>query len=302
MKLRKKTAAFLCMFLAAVMSVSAAGCGSEEETEKNVSENTSGSSDESGEEPEYDENGDPVMPKENRTDENILASDAEAMITGFVAVMDNGTVTDNGIWMTEEEVGAAAGRYKDFQFTYEKGSFGKSEVKYIACFFDVNGVRLGSMYMDENADMCYDNKYRISDPQLRGILKKTADRIQDDSVLVFDNSSVDQTVDKNTTDGISGDPAGSTQDASQSTGADVDISKKTFMEVEGVDEQTAQVLAQSVFNLGIPAVKRASMEANTIVFTDINDTEYTLSVVDGKISSVYNETEGVYMYQQGQGE
>lgn len=298
--MKKKYMAGACCILC--MAFLAAGCGSGKPPEEN--ENTEDvqqeEQDEStaDEEPEYDENGNLIEKEPQREDKNILAADAETMITGFVAVMENGKITESGIWMTEEEVGMIAQKYADFKYTYEKGSLKKSEAAYIACFYDINGDAVGAMYLTENADMCYNNKYRISDAGMRGLFADAVGKIEEDSVLSFDNSSVDGTVDKNTTDGNSAEQDKNSQGETQTPNAVIEISRKTFAETEGIDEQMAQVLAQSAYNLGIAAVKQAAVEANTIVFTDVNDIQYTLSIVDERISSVYNETEGTYLYQQ----
>lgn len=267
----------LCVSLMGIMIFGMTGCGKKTEEEPQTEEQ---------EEVEYDEDGNPIEKEIERTDKAILLEDSEIIITGLLAKMDHGSITDNGIWLTEQEVGMIAERYAGNDYTYEKGSFKKSEVKYVACFYDINGNTTSSMYFDKNMNMCYNNKYKITDPTMKGLFAEWKDNIEDDSKISFENEV------GNSTDGSN---AQQTQ-PTESENTIVSLSQQAFVEA-GLEEDVATVIAQSTFNLGIPVIKKAVVEANTIQFTDTNNIDYTLSVSNGQISSIYNETNQEYVYQ-----
>lgn len=249
------------------------GCGSSSEPEEDT-------------EVEYDEDGNPIEKEENST---LLLEDSKSMITGLVATMEEGSITTNGVWLTEQEVGEIAERYSAGAYTYEKGRFKKNQVKYVLNFYDIDGGRVSSMYLDDDMEMCYEGEYLIFDSVMRGLFSDAVEKIKPDSVL-----EMDQVTNKNTTTGNGMEQPSSNTDVSSNT--TVELSTQAFAQVDGIDNATAEILAQSTFNLGIPVVKKASLEANVISFTDINDVEYTLSVVDGRITAIYNETAQEYVY------
>lgn len=268
MKVYIKKLFFLLM--AAIMSLSLAACGGKQPSEPE-------------EDVQYDENGNPIVEEETNT---LLYSDSETMMTGLIARMDNGTITDNGVWLTESEVGAIAERYALGEYKNTKGSFSKKEVKYVASFYDINNELISSMFFDENMDMCYENKQMISDSIMRGMFAEYRDRIEKDSVIVFEQPGMGNNMSANP------QQQEQPQDSNNNT---LVLSRQAFIEA-GISEATAQVLAQSTFNLKIPVIVSARVEANTVMFTDVDGKQYTLSVIDGKIASVYNDTDGISLY------
>lgn len=266
-KLYKKV---MCIFMASSVILCATGCGGSDNKQEE-------------EEVQYDEEGNPIEEEEHST---ILASDADVMITGLIAATEDGSISKKGVWLSEQEVGQIADRYREGLYTYEKGKLKKSEVEYIANFYDIDGERVSSMYIDKNMNICYEGQYIIKDSIMKGLFADAVDKIQEDSVLQMDQIESNNTAGNNTTQNNDSDSANTT----------VSLSKQAFLGIDGVDDATAEVLAQSTFNLGIPVVKSARLEANLVLFTDINDNEYTLSIVDGRITSVHNETTNTSIY------
>lgn len=271
-----------CFVLIGIMSFSLTACGGKEEPiEENV---------------EYDENGNPIVEEEVST---LLAEDSEIIFGGCLAKFEDKEITDNGIWLSESEVGSIADRYRIGEYKYEEQSFKLSDIKWIAVFNNIDNEQVSIMYFDENMDMFYrknDKKYKISDPILKGLFSDMKNNIVSDSTL----SSVSQEDNGNKTN--------PTQQQVQTDGESnnniVLLSKQAFQNA-GLDEATSQVLANSTFNLHIPVIKTATVEANTIKFTDENNIDYTLSVgvVDGnsKIMSIYNETNSEYIWREDDG-
>lgn len=229
---------------------------------------------------EYDEDGNPVVKEEIST---LLLPDSEIMSSGILAVMEDGSITSNGIQISESGVGGIADRYRMGEYKYEEGKFKKNEVEYVAVFYDINGESVSAMYFDGNMDMCYDNKYMIHDPVMRGIFMELKDTIRKDSVVLPDGGG------KGQQDSSGGD----TQDVNNNT---MSLSRQAFSEA-GFASEDADALARTTFNLGIPVVKTAVREANTVLFSDVDGTEYTLSMDGGRIVSVYDETNGIYLYE-----
>lgn len=265
----------LCMALAVTMAFSITGCGNSSKKEP------------IDEEIEYDEDGNPIEKEEEIN--TMLLPDSEVMITGLIAVMKDGNITTNGIWLTEEQVGKIAERYALGEYSYKKEKFKKADVKYVANMYDINNNLVSSMYLDKDINLCYENKYKISDPIMRGLFVDAVNLITDDSVLSMPDSGSNQTNPSTVTQNPQEDMSGNNTIA---------LSKQAFTDA-GFDDTTADVLAQSTFNLGIPVIKSAKSEANTILFTDVNDTKYTLSISsEGRIASIYNETLGEYVYSE----
>lgn len=279
-----KKAVCLCIAAVAAMSMTACGSTEEEVTSEEVQEET-----------ELDENGNPIEKEEERTDKAILKDDSETMISGLLAVMEDGSITSNGVWLSENEVGSIAKQYAGTGYKYEKGSFKKSEVKYVANFYNINGDAVGAMYFNENMDMCYNNQYKITDPVMRGLFMEIKNSVKSDSVL---ESKIPEKGDNSgEVPAQTGMPADALpSETPASANATVEISTQAFADA-GLEVGTAKVLAQSAFNLGIPVVKRAEIKENAIMFTDAGDKQYSIMIKDGKIYSVYNETDKTYVYQ-----
>lgn len=240
-------------------------------------------------EPMYDEEGNLIEQEEERSDEDILGSHSQLMISGILATMEDGNITTNGIWMKESSVGDIAARCEEFEYHYEKGSFKKGEVKYVANFYDINENLLCTIFFNENMDMCYENKYLLDDAILKGYFMEMKDEIKKDSVITFETQS----------GGQQGNTEGEEDVSAPNSNTTLELSRKAFVNA-GIDEGAADVLAQSTFNLNIPTVKKATMLGDEIKFTDANDKEYVIRLKDGMIDSIWCKSDNSYVWENKQ--
>lgn len=240
-------------------------------------------------EPMYDEEGNLIEQEEERSDEDILGSHSQLMISGILATMEDGNITTNGIWMKESSVGDIAARCEEFEYHYEKGSFKKGEVKYVANFYDINENLLCTIFFNENMDMCYENKYLLDDAILKGYFMEMKDEIKKDSVITFETQS----------GGQQGSTEGEEDVSAPNSNTTLELSRKAFVNA-GIDEGAADVLAQSTFNLNIPTVKKATMLGDEIKFTDANDREYVIRLKDGMIDSIWCKSDNSYVWENKQ--
>lgn len=240
-------------------------------------------------EPMYDEEGNLIEQEEERSDEDILGSHSQLMISGILATMEDGNITTNGIWMKESSVGDIASRCEEFEYHYEKGSFKKGEVKYVANFYDINGSLLCTIFFNENMDMCYENKYLLDDAILKGYFMEMKDEIKKDSFITFETQS----------GGQQGSTEGEVDASAPNSNTTLELSRKAFVNA-GIDEGAADVLAQSTFNLNIPTVKKATMLGDEIKFTDANDREYVIRLKDGMIDSIWCKSDNSYVWENKQ--
>lgn len=240
-------------------------------------------------EPMYDEEGNLIEQEEERSDEDILGSHSQLMISGILATMEDGNITTNGIWMKESSVGDIAARCEEFEYHYEKGSFKKGEVKYVANFYDINENLLCTIFFNENMDMCYENKYLLDDAILKGYFMEMKDEIKKDSVITFETQS----------EGQQGNTEGEEDVSAPNSNTTLELSRKAFVNA-GIDEGAADVLAQSTFNLNIPTVKKATMLGDEIKFTDANDKEYVIRLKDGMIDSIWCKSDNSYVWENKQ--
>lgn len=240
-------------------------------------------------EPMYDEEGNLIEQEEERSDEDILGSHSQLMISGILATMEDGNITTNGIWMKESSVGDIAARCEEFEYHYEKGSFKKGEVKYAANFYDINENLLCTIFFNENMDMCYENKYLLDDAILKGYFMEMKDEIKKDSVITFETQS----------EGQQGSTEGEEDVSAPNSNTTLELSRKAFVNA-GIDEGAADVLAQSTFNLNIPTVKKATMLGDEIKFTDANDREYVIRLKDGMIDSIWCKSDNSYVWENKQ--
>ena len=220
--------------------------------------------------------------EEPQTEETITAIGIE-LVTGLVTRLEGDSVSTNGVWMTEAQVGQVAKTFTSETYKCERKSLKQSDVKLVSILYNIDNDIACTLYFDEAMNIYYNNKYLITAPDIKTLYKDIADTITTGSVIEF------PTANSNNTSNDDNNVVNPNNDLS--------ISVAMLQTNIGLDEQTARVLAESASKVGVPTIMKAQMAAQDVIRTyDINNNTYLIAIQGGAILYIYNETSVMYMY------
>lgn len=249
----------LCVAIAGMIVFSLAGCGNKSKPE----------------EPSVEVSEIP------QTDAEITSTGIK-LVTGIVTKLEGDTISTNGVWMTEAQVGQVAKTFTSETYKCERGSLKQDQVKFVSVLYNINNEIACSIYFDNQMNMYYNNKYLVIAPDIKSLYKEISETINQGSIIEFptDNS--------NHTEGGNG---------TINSNNDLSVSTAILQTNIGFDEQSAKTLAESAAKVGVPTIMKAEMVAQDVIRThDISENTYLIGIQGGAILYIYNEATIMYMY------